>query len=935
MAVVRLLFTIYISVSSTVHAESEVCVNKMDPACKNPMANDKAAKLTDAQVESMDDGVADKMKLQLLQTSSAQAIISDSSTEEDRPSSMDEAAQSQRRREELGRLNQERRLNQTKKRQEIAAERAAELARKQQPAQSNQGLVMTPYGLMPAQTVGMPVASDGSMQAQQVPQMPAQQIPAQQMPSQMMPSQQTLPSNQAMQYQPVQVGNQIQYIPVTPQAMPMMPASGLSGSEAASMSSTVERRTVKGRRFSAQDAINNQESERSRAAERRARQKMKQHKGLALNEESVEAGKPLLDTEPTTPASKHPDVVGLSGDKAEKRQAMIDKLRTQTEDEVGYSAEAANARRDEMQQLLVQQEKARMAAKQYRMQSAMSRSPPPQVGGMPMAGSSGYGSGSVGVDYSASGMAPANTVTSGSMSMGYSMDPMYAGASTQALNAQPATHARVHAPGAAEMAANQRREQRQEMIRQHWADRIQFGGQRARDRRQQRQKMPQMMPASNSMPQYMPSSAVSPYAQVLSLLQQSKDPRIMPKPAVEKKKEDAPKEIELAGSSVGKLRAEEARDELARQAEERERAKKLREELHPGNRKAAELKEEEEKKASLMPRGAQAQRMKEMHARIEEQELARSKAAKVRMEAAQARFQVMQKHNANARLSLAQDPDASSEDASQKSENKETETSEKPDLAVSNIREMRHVQAQMELERQTEKREERMKARRAEKPFPEQELTQDDENQEDDVSTESAAKRHRRPSVSEVRRQELQSQIVAQEAMRNASKVARMEEFTKRREKALEKNIAAKAAVETAISLEQEQEMEEPLKKSGPHDLYLERESLEEEELHETNMKHIEEKKDQTMRQIYKNIDKENTRHDEITGTIKHVENQLSNNDAKSANEDATEHERHQKQMHHFEESIESAQAEYDEKMNAETVRHSRASKAVSQELGH
>jgi len=251
----------------------------MDPACKNPMANDKAAKLTDAQVESMDDGVADKMKLQLLQTSSAQAIISDSSTEEDRPSSMDEAAQSQRRREELGRLNQERRLNQTKKRQEIAAERAAELARKQQPAQSNQGLVMTPYGLMPAQTVGMPVASDGSMQAQQVPQMPAQQIPAQQMPSQMMPSQQTLPSNQAMQYQPVQVGNQIQYIPVTPQAMPMMPASGLSGSEAASMSSTVERRTVKGRRFSAQDAINNQESERSRAAERRARQKMKQHKG--------------------------------------------------------------------------------------------------------------------------------------------------------------------------------------------------------------------------------------------------------------------------------------------------------------------------------------------------------------------------------------------------------------------------------------------------------------------------------------------------------------------------------------------------------------------------------------------------------------------------------------------------------------------------------
>jgi len=89
------------------------------------------------------------------------------------------------------------------------------------------------------------------------------------------------------------------------------------------------------------------------------------------------------------------------------------------------------------------------------------------------------------------------------------------------------------------------------------------------------------------------------------------------------------------------------------------------------------------------------------------------------------------------------------------------------------------------------------------------------------------------------------------------------------------------------------------------------------------------------MKQIYKNIDKENQRHDAITGTIKHVENQLSDNDAKSANEDASEHLRHQKQMHHFEEAIESAQAEHDEKVHDEILRHSRESQTVSRELGH
>jgi len=677
MAIVELLFIIYTCVCSTGYAESEVCSNRIDPTCKNPLANDNAARLTDAQVESMDDGVAAKMKLQLLQTSSAQEINSDLFTEEgasqDRPSSMDEATQAEKRREELGRLNQERRLEQTKKRQELAAERmAAELAKNQQSGQPSQGLVMTPYGMMPAQTFSAPMASDGSMQAQQVPQMPVQQIPVQHVHSQMMPSQQTLQSNQAMQYQPVQVGNQIQYIPVMPQTgygasatqmVPMMAASGLSGSEPASLSSTAERRTVKGRRFSAQDAIKNQESERNRAAERRSRQKMKQRKGLALSEESVVTGKPvtqdLLDTEPTTPVSKHPDVVGLSGDKAEKRQAMIDKLRTQTDDEVGYATEAAHARRDQMQKLLEQQDRARMAAKQYRMQSVMSRAAASQVGGMPSA--------SVGMGYSAPSMATANTVASKPMSMGYSMNPMNAGTSVQALNARPVTPARVHAPDAAEIAANERRAQRQEMIRQHWAERTQFGGHQAQAQRQQMQMMPQMMPRSSSMPQYMPSSAVSPYAMSLDL--ESKDPRT--KPAVEKKENNAPEEIE------------------------------------------------------------------------------------------------------------------------------------------------------------------------------------------------------------------------------------------------------------------------EHLKKSLPHDLLLERQSLQEEDLHKTNMKRIEEKKDQTMKQIYKNIDKENQRHDAITGTIKHVENQLSDNDAKSANEDASEHLRHQKQMHHFEEAIESAQAEHDEKVHDEILRHSRESQTVSRELGH
>lgn len=53
--------------------DSQVCTTDVDPSCGSQVANGKANILTDAQVETMDDGVTTNMKFQLLQTGTAQA----------------------------------------------------------------------------------------------------------------------------------------------------------------------------------------------------------------------------------------------------------------------------------------------------------------------------------------------------------------------------------------------------------------------------------------------------------------------------------------------------------------------------------------------------------------------------------------------------------------------------------------------------------------------------------------------------------------------------------------------------------------------------------------------------------------------------------------------------------------------------------------------